>query len=214
MRRGTKSDLWDAYDDVAPPYIARRDRLVVTERIDSTGRVIAPLDTEEAHAVIEVLRRRGIETVAICFLNSYVNPVHEREMQELVTAALPGVAVSVSSTVLPEIMEHERFSTTVVNALLSPLIERYTSSLERELVDAGYRGKIHLLHGGGGVMTVHSAQKYAGRLASSGVAAGAIASKHIALACGFDNSIGADIGGTSADISIVVGGESKIVRNW
>lgn len=212
--RGTKSDLWDAYDDVAPPYVPRRDRLVVTERIDAMGRVITPLDTQEAHAVIEVLRRRDVETVAVCFLNSYVNPAHEREMEQLIRAALPNVAVSVSSTVLPEIQEHERFSTTVVNALLSPLIERYTVALESKLVDAGYRGNIHLLHGGGGVMTVRAAQRYAGRLASSGVAAGAIASKHIALACGFENSIGLDIGGTSADISIVFAGKSRIVRNW
>lgn len=211
---GTKSDLWDAYDDVAPPYIARRDRLVVSERIDSTGRVIAPLNSSEAGAVIEVLRRRAVETVAICFMHSYVNPAHEREMAELIRTALPDVTVSLSSTVLPEIAEHERFSTTVVNALLSPLIERYTLHLERRLGTSGYRGRVHLLHGGGGVMTRAAAQRFAGRLASSGVAAGAIASKHIALSCGFDNSMGLDIGGTSADLSLVFGGESRIVRNW
>jgi N-methylhydantoinase A len=135
-------------------------------------------------------------------------------MAELVSAALPRVAISTSSTVLPEISEHERFSTTVVNALLSPLIENYTDSLERRLHEHGYSGRIHFLHGGGGVMTGAAAQRFAGRLASSGVAAGAIASKHIALSCGFDNSMGLDIGGTSADLSIVVAGESRIVRNW
>lgn len=211
---GTKVDLWDAYDDVAPPYIARRDRLVVSERIDATGRVITPLSVSDAEAVIEVLRRRGVETVAICFLNSYINPTHEREMAELLSAALPDVAISTSSAVLPEIAEHERFSTTVVNALLSPLIQRYTVNLERRLDAHGYRGRVHFLHGGGGVMTGAAAQRFAGRLASSGVAAGAIASKHIALSCGFDNSMGLDIGGTSADLSIVVAGESRIVRNW
>ncbi|MGD9990387.1 hydantoinase/oxoprolinase family protein, partial [Pseudonocardia sp.] len=212
--RGTKDDLWDAYADVAPAYIARRDRLVVTERVDGMGRVISPLDLREAEVVIEALRRRAVETVAVCFLNSYVNPVHEREMERLIKSALPDVVVSISSTVLPEIQEHERFSTTVVNALLSPLIKRYTTGLETELNDAGYRGRVQLLHGGGGLMTAGTAEKYAGRLASSGVAAGAIASKHVALACGFENSIGLDIGGTSADISIVFEGESRIVRNW
>ncbi|GAA4555594.1 hydantoinase/oxoprolinase family protein [Pseudonocardia xishanensis] len=211
---GTKSDLWDAYADVAPPYIARRDRLVVGERIDGIGRVITPLDLHDAEVVIETMRRREIETVAICFVNSYVNPIHEREMERLVREALPGVVVSVSSLVLPEIQEHERFSTTVVNALLSPLIKRYTAGLESELVQAGYRGQLQLLHGGGGLMTPRAAERYAGRLASSGVAAGAIASRHIALSCGFENSIGLDIGGTSADISIVADGQSRIVRNW
>ena len=212
--RGTKSDLWDAYADVAPPYIARRDRLVVSERIDGMGRVITPLDLHEADAVIETLRRREVETVAVCFLNSYVNPAHEQEMERLIRAALPDVVVSVSSTVLPEIQEHERFSTTVVNALLSPLVKQYTTGLESELGRAGYRGRLQLLHGGGGLMSSQTAERYAGRLASSGIAAGAIASKHIALACGFENSIGLDIGGTSADISIVFDGESRIVRNW
>ncbi len=212
--RGTKSDLWDAYADGAPPYIVRRDRLVVSERVDGMGRVITPLDPHDVDAVIETLRRRGVETVAVCFLNSYVNPAHEREMERLIKEALPEVAVSISSTVLPEIQEHERFSTTVVNALLSPLIRQYTTGLESELHQAGYRGKLQLLHGGGGLMTASTAERYAGRLASSGVAAGAIASKHIALACGFENSIGLDIGGTSADISIVADGQSRIVRNW
>lgn len=212
--RGTKSDLWDTYADVARPYIARRDRLVVTERVDGMGRAITPLDQGEAEAVIEALRRRDVETVAVCFLNSYVNPAHEQEMERLIKAALPHVVVSISSTVLPEIQEHERFSTTVVNALLSPLVKQYTTGLEAELVRAGYRGRLQLLHGGGGLMTARTAERYAGRLASSGVAAGAIASRHIALACGFENSIGLDIGGTSADISIVFDGESRIVRNW
>lgn len=211
--RGTKSDLWDTYADVARPYIARRDRLVVTERVDGMGRAITPLDQGEAEAVIEALRRRDVETVAVCFLNSYVNPAHEQEMERLIKAALPHVVVSISSTVLPEIQEHERFSTTVVNALLSPLVKQYTTGLEAELVRAGYRGRLQLLHGGGGLMTARTAERYAGRLASSGVAAGAIASRHIALACGFENSIGLDIGGTSADISIVFDGESRIVRN-
>ncbi|MGW2306957.1 hydantoinase/oxoprolinase family protein [Actinomadura luteofluorescens] len=214
IRRGTKEDLWDAYRDVAPPYIARRDRLVVTERVDATGRVIEPLDMREARELVETLRRRQVRTVAVCFVNSYVNPVHEIAMMEFLRAELPDVAVSVSSAVLDEILEHERFSTTVANALLSPLIGHYAASLEQRLAESGYAGRLHLMHGGGGVMTTQAAQRHAARLASSGLAAGAVASRHIALACGYENSLGLDIGGTSADISMVSGGELKITRNW
>ena len=83
IRRGTKADLWDAYNDVAPPYIRRRDRFEVTERVDYAGKVVTPLDEQEARRVATVLRRRGIQTVAVCFINAYANPVHELRVREI-----------------------------------------------------------------------------------------------------------------------------------
>ena len=118
IRRGTKSDLWDAYKDVAPPYVRRRDRFEVRERIDYSGQVIQPLDEDDARRVGKILRRREVETVAVCFINSYANPENERRMREILEEELPGVVVSTSSEVLPEIFEHERFSTTVANTIL------------------------------------------------------------------------------------------------
>src|SRR5216683_7071971 len=133
IRRGTKADLWDAYDDVAPPYIRRRDRFEVTERVDHAGKIVTPLDEEEAHSVAAVLRRRGIETVAVCFINAHANPAHEVRMREILEEELPGVTISTSAEVLPEIFEHERFSTTVANAVLSPLISGYVNRLQDRL---------------------------------------------------------------------------------
>jgi N-methylhydantoinase A len=214
IRRGTKQDLWDAYKDVAPPYIRRRDRFEVTERIDYAGEIVTPLDEEDARRVADVLRKRGVKTVAVCFINSYANPAHELQMRELLEEELPGVSVSTSAEVLPEIFEHERFSTTVANAVLSPLIGGYVRRLAGRLGEHGYENDVLLLHSGGGVMTPKTAERLAVRLAASGIAAGAIASRHIATLCGFPNAIGFDMGGTSTDISLVYGGEERVTKEW
>jgi len=214
IRRGTKSDLWDAYKDVAPPYVRRRDRFEVRERIDYSGQVIQPLDEEDARRVARILGRRAVETVAVCFINSYANPENERRMREILEEELPGVVVTTSSEVLPEIFEHERFSTTVANAILSPLIGSYTQRLGDRLAENGYAGDLLLLHSGGGVMTPRSASKYALRLAASGIAAGAIAARHVAMTCGYANAIGLDMGGTSTDISLVHDGELRVTKEW
>jgi N-methylhydantoinase A len=214
IRRGTKADLWDAYNDVAPPYIRRRDRFEVTERVDYAGEVVTPLDESDARRVAAILRRRGVQTVAVCFINAHANPSHEARMREILEEELPDVTVSTSAEVLPEIFEHERFSTTVANAVLSPLISGYVSRLQDRLREEGYGGDVLLLHSGGGVMTPRLAQRYAVRLAASGIAAGAIASRHIATLCGFSNAIGFDMGGTSTDVSLVYNGEERVTKEW
>jgi len=214
IRRGTKDDLWDAYKDVAPPYIRRRDRFEVTERIDYAGEVVEPLDEDDARRVAAILRKRGVQTVAVCFVNAYANPAHELRMRELLEEELPGVAVSTSAEVLPEIFEHERFSTTVANAVLSPLVSGYVGRLQERLAEHGYGGDLLLLHSGGGVMTPRLAQRFAVRLAASGIAAGAIASRHLAVLCGFPNAIGFDMGGTSTDVSLAFGGEERVTKEW
>ncbi len=214
IRDGTRDDLWDAYKDVSPPYIRRRDRFEVTERVDFEGRVLTELDEDEARAVAKRLGRRGVETVAVCFINSYANPANENRMREILEEELPGVSISTSSDTLPEIFEYERFSTTVANAVLSPLVSGYVSRLEGRLKDGGYRGDLLLLHSGGGVMTGAMVQKFAGRIAASGIAAGAIACRHIAQLCGFENAIGLDMGGTSTDISLVYEGEMRTTKEW
>ena len=117
-------------------------------------------------------------------------------MREILEEELPGVTVSTSSEVLPEIFEHERFSTTVANAVLAPLIGGYVNRLQSGSPSGGYGGDVLLLHSGGGVMTPKLAERFAVRLAASGIAAGAIASRHIATLCGFPNAIGFDMGGT------------------
>src|SRR5215212_762857 len=117
IRRGTKEDLWDAYKDVDPPPIARRHRFEVAERTDYAGHVLEELDEEGAREVARLLGRHGIEAVAVCFINSYANAANEQRMREILEEELDGVLITTSSEVLPEIFEHERFSTTIANAV-------------------------------------------------------------------------------------------------
>ena len=214
IRRANKDDIWDTYKDVAPPYVPRRDRLTVPERVDAAGKVVTPLDEDAAREVARILKKRGVAAVAVCFMNAYANPANEQRMKAVLADALPGVPLSISSEILPEIFEHERFSTTVVNAALSPVVVDYTTRLGGRLADAGYKSDLLLLHTGGGVMTPAGVKEFAGRLAGSGIAAGAIASRHIAGQCGFPNSIGLDMGGTSCDVSLAYEGQSRVTKDW
>jgi N-methylhydantoinase A len=212
--RGTRDDLWDAYKDNAAPYIRRRDRLEVSERVDHRGKVVAELDEDEAREVARILARREVETVAVCFVNAYANGAHEERMAEILREALPDATISTSSGVLPELFEHERFSTTVANAVLSPLVAGYVGELERRLEQDGYEGDLLILHSGGGVMTPEAVQSLAVRLAASGIAAGAVAAQYTASLCGHANAIGVDMGGTSTDISLVHDGTLRTTNEW
>lgn len=214
IRRGTKEDIWDMYEDTAKPYIKRRDRFEVPERVDYEGNVLEALDEEAMRTLARKLKRRETESVAICFVNSYMNGENELKAKKIIEEELPGVYVCTSSEVLPEMFEHERMSTTIINAVLGPIMSRYIKKLEVEMHDRGYEEDILVLHSGGGVMTSSTVPKFAARLASSGIAAGAIASKHIAKLCGFDNAIGLDMGGTSTDISLMHDGEIRITKDW
>ena len=212
--RSTKEDLWDAYRDNPPPYIRRRDRLPIAERTDSSGRVEKPVDGAEARALAAKLRKRQYEAVAICFMNSFANIANEQALKAILEEELPGVAISTSAEVLPEIFEHDRFSTAVVNAVLHPVIGAYTLRLQERLRQGGYTSDVLLLHSGGGVMTPQGIGSQAARLASSGIAAGAIANRYIGNLCGFPNSIGFDMGGTSTDVSLVWDSQMLTTRDW
>jgi N-methylhydantoinase A len=214
IRRSTKPDLWDAYKDVAPPYIRRRDRFEVEERIDFDGKILTELNEEEARKIALKLKKRGVEAVAVCFINSYANITHETRMKEILQEELPDAFICTSSEILPEIFEHERFSTTMVNAVLGPVAGKYLKKLTGKLNEMGYDGEVLVLHCGGGVMIADTVSNYSARIASSGIAAGAIAAAHIAKLCGYKNAIGLDMGGTSTDISLMYDGELRQTKEW
>ncbi|MCI9888588.1 hydantoinase/oxoprolinase family protein [Micrococcales bacterium 31B] len=214
IRDGTKDDLWDAYNDVSGPYIRRRDRFEVTERVDYGGNTVTPLDESEVRDLARLLKKRQVKTVAVCFINAFANPEHELRTREILEAEMPEATISTSSEILPEIFEHDRFNTAVSNAVLAPLVSGYVNRLAAALQDGGYRGDLLLLHSGGGSMTPRMVERYPVRLAASGIAAGAIAAKHIAQQCGFNNAIGLDMGGTSTDICLVAGGELRVTTEW
>jgi N-methylhydantoinase A len=207
IRRGDREHLWDAYLDPPGPYVTRRHRLEVPERVDHAGRVVRALDLERAREVAAIVARRGYESVAICFVNAHAYPGHEAEMARIVADHTKGVHVSCSSQVAAQIFEHERTATTVVNACLAPIVERYLGDLQAHLRERGYAGDVLVLHSGGGVMTAAAMSRFAARIAKSGPAAGAIAMAAVARAAGVSEAIGLDIGGTSTDVSMLTAGE-------
>jgi N-methylhydantoinase A len=214
IRRGTKPDLWDAYSDVAPPYVRRRDRFEVPERIDYAGSVLAEFDEEAARQVARRIAERGYESVAVTFINAYMNGEHEARMKAILEEEAPGVFVCTSHEILPEVFEHERFSTTIINACLAPVVSRYLASLTDRLRAGEYTGDVLVLHSGGGVMTAEAISRNAARIAVSGPAAGAMAGAFFARQCGFDHAISLDMGGTSADISLMYNGEVRVANEW
>nr|WP_298522705.1 hydantoinase/oxoprolinase family protein [uncultured Halomonas sp.] len=214
IRDGTKDNLWDAYKDVSGPYIRRRDRFEVNERVDYAGRVVTPLDEQEARELARKLKRRGTTTIAVCFINSYANMQNEQRMREILEEEIPEANVSTSSKILPEIFEHDRFNTAVANTVLGPLVYKYVNQLDEELSAGGYANDLLLLHSGGGSMTPAMAKHFPVRLAASGIAAGAIAAKYIAQQCGYQNAVGLDMGGTSTDISLIHDGELRVTKQW
>lgn len=214
IRRGTKPDLWDAYSDVTPPYVKRRDRFEVPERIDYAGTILTDFDEDAARAVARKIRERGYESVAVTFINAYMNGDHEARMKAIIEEEAPGVFVCTSHEILPEVFEHERFSTTIINACLAPVVSRYLANLTDSLRAGKYEGDVLVLHSGGGVMTAEAISRNAARIAVSGPAAGAMAGAFFARQCGFDNAISLDMGGTSADISLMYGGEVRVANEW
>ena len=214
IRRSTKPDLWDHYKDVAPPHVPRRHRLEVPERIDYAGNEVTPLDEAQARQVAEIFKKRGMKAVAVCFMNAYMNGEHEQRMKQIIEETIPGAYVCTSNELLPDIFEHERFSTCVINAVLGPVVSDYLKDLVAKLKELDYKGDILVLHSGGGVMKAETVVNYASRIASSGIAAGAIAMNQTAQLCGFPNAMGLDMGGTSADISLTYQGELRMANEW
>ncbi len=210
----TKEDLWDAYQDSPPPYIRRRDRLPIKERTTSAGIVELEIDEAEAVTLAKKLHKRKYQAIAICFMNSFANNANELALKKILERELPDVAISTSAEVLPEMFEHDRFSTAVVNAVLRPVVGEYALRLQERLHQGGYDSDVLLLHSGGGVMTPKTVDTQAARLASSGIAAGAIANRYLGNLCGFPNSIGFDMGGTSTDVSLSFDNEMTTTRDW
>ena len=196
-------DQYDLNIELAKPLVPRRWRLTVPERLDNTGKVLLPLDEAAVRAHIPFVRAEGIESLAIGFIHGFVNPTHERRAAEIVREAWPELPVSLSSEVSPEMREWERFSTTVANAYVQPLMARYLKQLELGLREAGLACPLYLMLSGGGLTTIDTAARFPIRLVESGPAGGAIFSAFVARQRGFDKVLSFDMGGTTAKVCLI-----------
>ena len=203
MRNESRYDQYDLDLVLPEPLVPRHLRLTVPERIDNTGAVLTPLDEAAVLALVPVLERAGVESLAVGFLHSFVNPAHEARAGAILAARCPGLSISLSSEVSPEMREWERFSTTVANAYVQPLMARYLGRLEAELRALGVAAPLYLMLSGGGLTTVETACRFPVRLVESGPAGGAIFAAHIARTASLEHVLSLDVGGTTAKICLI-----------
>ena len=193
--------------------VKRRNRIAVTERImPPTGEVETPLNENEVLEAVALFKKRGIESVVIGFLFSFLNDSHERQARAIVEQEMPGVFVCTSSDVANVLREYERFSTAAMNAFVGPRTSFYLSNLQGKLNSEGFRANLRVMQSNGSISTVEASSRRAVNMLMSGPAGGVIGGKSEGIWCGSENMITVDIGGTSADISTIPGGQIKIMN--
>ncbi|MBC9178904.1 hydantoinase/oxoprolinase family protein [Pseudoroseomonas ludipueritiae] len=209
MRRRDRLRTWGLWGDFVP--VVERDmRLEVGERTLANGTIREAVEPEAVRAAARVLLAAGAEALAIVFVNAYANPANEQAALAAAAEIWPNDSIACSTQILPEIREFERTSTTALNAYLQPVVGSYLGKLDDALRGEGFGGRFHIVQSNGGVMSTAAARRLPVRTALSGPAAGVIAAAAIAEAAGFPDVITGDLGGTSFDVSLVVGGKTAI----
>lgn len=201
--RQTRPAIYDLWKDQPAPLVPGRRRFELDERIMADGSERRPVHSAELAGVIDEVRRSGASAVAVCLLFSYLSPDHERQVGEALHQALPGVAISLSSSVQPEFREFERFTTTVVNAYLQPVLDDYIASLRHRVDEVVPGAVVGINQSSGGLMSLETARAFPVRMALSGPAAGVVAVIEILRRAECPDAITLDIGGTSADVALI-----------
>ncbi|HEY8288181.1 MAG TPA: hydantoinase/oxoprolinase family protein, partial [Acetobacteraceae bacterium] len=213
LRRSSRPDLYDLFQDSPSVLVPRRHRFEVTERIDAQGEVVTPLAEEELPALIDAIRSAELQTVAVSFLFSFLNDAHEKRVGEALRAALPGVSVFLSCEVLPEIREFERASTTAVCAYVGPMLAGYLDRLSRATAALGLP-PLHVMGSSGGVFDIAEGLRMPAMAVESGPAAGVIAAALAGRQLDRPNLISFDMGGTTAKASVIVDGEVAVTADY
>jgi N-methylhydantoinase A len=198
--------LYDLTYRKPEPLVERRLRFEVTERMLAAGTVRTPLDLADLERVAQRIGREGVDAVAICFINAYANPAHETAAADALAARLPGVSVSTSTQLLPQINEYERTSTTVVNAYIRPVVERYVSSLAQRLARMGIRAPLMIMQSSGGLLPGDQAARNPAYIIESGPAAGVVGAQRLGERVDLGDHIVFDMGGTTAKASLIQNG--------
>lgn len=212
MRTESRFEQYDLNLNLPEPLLPRHMRFTVPGRVDARGEVLVDLDRADVEAVVEQIAQGGYESVAVGLIHSYLNPAHEELVRDVLAARLPGVSVSISSEVSPQMREYERFNTVVANAYIKPLMASYLGRLEARLNDQGVQCRIFLMHSGGGIISIQNAAEFPVRLVESGPAGGAVFAAHIAARYGIDKVLSFDMGGTTAKICLIKNQTPKTSR--
>jgi N-methylhydantoinase A/oxoprolinase/acetone carboxylase beta subunit/N-methylhydantoinase B/oxoprolinase/acetone carboxylase alpha subunit len=201
------ADIHDLAWIKPPPLVSREFRLELDERVSAEGRVLKALDHDQVREALRRLQAGNIDTVAVCLFNSYANSAHEKEIKDLAAREFPAMAVCISADVLSELREFERTSTTVINAYLMPVVNRYLQVLQEKLRKLGYRESVLVMQSNGGVLSSQVAQLKPVNIVESGPAAGVLACRYLSQQIGEPNLIAFDMGGTTAKASLIENGK-------
>ena len=205
---------YDVFAEFPKPLIPRRSRIEVDERVRSDGSILKALDPAEARQAVRTLLDRGVESIAVCLINSFENPIHELTIEEIVNEVAPDVPVSISYRVLPQIKEYERTSTTVTNAYVKPLTGRYLSKLADRLTSIGFAGKLFIMLSSGGVTSVETAAEFPVRIIESGPTAAVIAGQYYGKHFNIPDMFCFDMGGTTAKSCLIQKGVAGVVPTF
>lgn len=212
--RENRYELYDLMLEMPQPLVPRYLRFGVPQRTLADGTTLQELDRAFVEQLTRELAANGIEAVAIAFLNSFTNPGAEQEAREIVQRVAPGIRVSISSEVVPEIREFERTSTTITNVYVQERVEKYLRELQARLERIGFRGNLFLMISSGGIVTVETAIRFPVRLLESGPAAGALAAASYGGACGYADLLSFDMGGTTAKFCVIDKGQPLIAHEF
>jgi len=201
--RQTRPHMFDLFEDYPAALVPRSRRIEVSERITDGGEILIPLNQNEIERVVDCVRAANPQSCAVCFLFAFQNPEHERAVTDELRRSLPEIEVCASSEVQPEFREFERFSTTVLNAYLQPVMAQYMTELDNGLKSVVPNASFGLNQSSGGLMSVGRAQRLPVRTALSGPAAGVVGAAYVAGAAQRPNAITLDMGGTSADVALI-----------
>lgn len=210
--RSNRMEAFNLHFDRPAPLVPRDLTFEVSERILANGEILTPLNEASLDAVLAQLHNLGIESVAVCLLHSYANPVHERQIGEIIRATYPKMFVTLSYEILREYREYERTSTTALNAFVGPRVSSYLERLDGYLKDMSFNGKVHIMRSNGGVMSLRQAQEQPVSMMESGPVAGMIGAGRLANLLGFKSCVGFDMGGTTAKSSLLTNG-APIIEN-
>ncbi|MBV8848748.1 MAG: hydantoinase/oxoprolinase family protein [Methylobacteriaceae bacterium] len=203
MAYENRFEQYDIWMERPEPLVPRNLRLPVPERLSARGDIIKPLDESVFPEIVRTLQRAEIASVAIGFLHSYVDAVHEEKARDILARLAPHLSITLSSEVSPEMREYERWSTACVNAYVQPVMTRYLNRLQEGLRQRGVTCPLYLMTSAGGLTTLDVAQRFPVRLVESGPAGGAVLARHIAEECGFRDIVSFDMGGTTAKICLI-----------
>lgn len=207
-------DQYDIFIDKPDLLVTREDCWTVPERVDASGRVLQPLDSQGLDTILKAVDQRGIKSIAICLLHSYLNPSHEIALGALIQQRRPDLSITLSSEVCPEIREFDRACTALANAYIKPLMARYLTDLSQALIDEGIKTPLFIVTSGGGMTTLETATRFPIRLVESGPSGGAVLAARIARECNIDGALSFDMGGTTAKLCLIDHGVPQRSRQF